>query len=281
MRVKRITRAEKAGHAGTLDPLATGLLPVAFGEATKFLQGLLDADKQYLADIRFGLTTTTLDAEGEIVEERPITHDEAMLRECLTRFVGAQDQTPPMFSALKQNGRPLYELARQGIEVERKSRPIVIASIELIDHTDSSARIRVSCSKGTYIRTLAHDIGLALGCGAHLSGLRRERVAGFTLEQALTLEQLEDRVTQNTFEASLLPIDAMVGSMPTYALDEILAARLLQGQRIRIPTTTLTGQVRVYRDLTLLGLGTIQNSVLSPQRLVQASSFTQNSPQNS
>jgi tRNA pseudouridine55 synthase len=271
MRVKRITRALKLGHGGTLDPLATGLLPIAFGEATKFLQGMLDANKTYIANIKFGETTTTADREGDVLETKPITHDEAALIACLKTFEGAQSQVPPMYSALKHEGTPLYKLARSGIDVDRAARDITIFAIELLEFSAETATIRVACSKGTYIRTLAEDIGKALGCGAHLAGLRREQVTGFHLKDALTLEQIQSQIDDSSFVTSLLPTDAMISSIPRFELDQALAQRMMQGQRLRLSNTTSTGKVRMYFGETLLGLGNIDNGVLSPLRLIQFS----------
>jgi tRNA pseudouridine55 synthase len=271
MRVKRVTRALKLGHGGTLDPLATGLLPIAFGEATKFLQGMLDANKTYLADIKFGETTTTADREGDVIESLPIRHDEAGLVACLKTFEGLQTQVPPMYSALKHEGTPLYKLARTGIEIERLAREITIFSIEHLESTFDTAKIRVSCSKGTYIRTLAEDIGKALGCGAHLAGLRREQVTGFHLNDALTLEQLQTKIDDASFVTSLLPTDAMIATIPRFELDQAFAQRMMQGQRLRLSNTTSAGKVRMYFGETLLGLGNIDNGVLSPLRLIQFS----------
>jgi tRNA pseudouridine55 synthase len=271
MRVKRITRALKLGHGGTLDPLATGLLPIAFGEATKFLQGMLDANKTYLADIKFGQTTTTADREGAVIETKPILHDEVGLLACLKTFEGEQTQVPPMYSALKHEGTPLYKLARSGIEVDRPSRKITIFGIELLEFGPDNARIRVSCSKGTYVRTLAEDIGKALGCGAHLAALRRERVTEFHLQNALTLEQVQSQVDDASFVTSLLPTDAMISSIPRFELDQVFAQRMMQGQRLRLSSTTSSGKVRMYFGDVLLGLGNIDNGVLSPLRLIQFS----------
>jgi tRNA pseudouridine55 synthase len=277
MRVKRITRALKLGHGGTLDPLATGLLPIAFGEATKFLQGMLDANKTYLADIKFGQTTTTADREGDVLETKPVTHDEVALLACLKTFCGEQNQVPPMYSALKHEGTPLYKLAREGVEIDRPARQITIFSIDLLEHTENSARIRVACSKGTYIRTLAEDVGKALGCGAHLAGLRREEVTGFHLNDALTLDQIQTQIDDASFVTSLLPTDAMISSIPRFELDQVLAQRMMQGQRLRLSNTTSSGKVRMYFGDVLLGLGNIDNGVLSPLRLIQ---FSQSSLSN-
>jgi tRNA pseudouridine55 synthase len=272
MRVKRITRAQKAGHGGTLDPLATGLLPIAFGEATKFLQSMLDARKTYLADIQFGQTTTTGDREGQVLETVPPTHTEADLRQCLVSFLGDITQVPPMYSALKKDGVPLYELARAGIEIERPARHITLYSLDLVSATTSTAVIRVACSKGTYIRTLAEDIGKKLGCGAHLSGLRREVVEGFTLDKAVTIDALEALAQKARISEVLLDIDAMIQDLPRRELDETLAKRFMLGQRIKIDVSTtleIETRVRVYSQNRLLGLASLQHGVLSPVRLVQ------------
>jgi tRNA pseudouridine55 synthase len=274
MRVKRITRALKAGHGGTLDPLATGLLPIAFGEATKFLQSMLDARKTYLADIDFGQTTTTGDREGQILETTAVTHTEAELNQCLSGFLGEITQVPPMYSALKKEGVPLYELARAGIEVERQPRQITVFSLELVSSTKTTAVIRVTCSKGTYIRTLAEDIGKQLQCGAHLSALRREAVEGFTLAKAVTIEALEQITEKARLGEVLLDIDAMIQNLPRRELDETLAQRFMLGQRIKIDVSTSLEQearLRVYSQNRLLGLASLQHGVLSPIRLVQHS----------
>jgi tRNA pseudouridine55 synthase len=270
-RAKRITRALKAGHGGTLDPLATGLLPIAFGEATKFLQGMLDASKTYLAEVQFGETTSTGDREGEVLDRCAPTHSTAQLEQALIAFRGDQLQMPPMYSALKQGGVPLYKLARAGIEVERAERAISIIQLDLISATPTTAQLRVQCSKGTYIRTLVEDIGKALGCGAHLAALRRERLDDFTLEQAFTLEALEEHCEKSTLPQVLLAVDAMIQDLPVQTLDDALAARMMQGQRLRLPASDLTGKVRMYWHEHLLGVGIIDNGVLSAQRLVHSS----------
>ncbi|HEY2976861.1 MAG TPA: tRNA pseudouridine(55) synthase TruB, partial [Burkholderiaceae bacterium] len=190
-KAKRLYRAEKAGHTGTLDPLASGLLPICFGAATKFSQVSLDADKAYRATLKLGQTTTTGDAEGEVTRQRPVQVDRAAIDAACARFSGEIEQVPPMHSALKKDGRALYEYARNGIEVERAPRRVTIHAIAIVDWHDDALVIDVSCSKGTYIRTLAEDIGEALGCGAHLSALRRIGSGALRVEQAVTLEQLQ------------------------------------------------------------------------------------------
>jgi len=194
-KVKWLLRAEKAGHTGTLDPLATGVLPLCFGAATKFSQQHLDADKVYETTVRLGRKTSTADAEGEVIEERPVTCSVGQVVEVLDRFMGPIRQVPPMHSALKKDGKALYEYAREGETVEREARDVVIHDLELMDMQlqgdEPHLRLRVACSKGTYIRTLGEDIGEALGCGGHLTALRRVQTGPFVQNQCLTLEQLE------------------------------------------------------------------------------------------
>ena len=195
LRARRLYNAEKAGHTGTLDPLASGLLPLCFGEATKFAQFLLDAPKRYRATIRFGVTTETQDAEGDVVEMRPIAFDTVALEEALRRFIGPQMQVPPAHSALKHQGRPHYAYARAGIEVARKPREITIHALQMIEWKAPDATLDVECSKGTYVRALAADMGETLGCGAHLAGLRRTASGGFELANAVTLDALDTMPT--------------------------------------------------------------------------------------
>jgi tRNA pseudouridine55 synthase len=268
MRAKRITRALKAGHGGTLDPLATGLLPLAFGEATKFLQSMLDASKTYLADVQFGMTTSTGDREGEILQTVEPAFSLAQLEQAVLKFKGHSLQTPPMYSALKHEGVPLYKLARAGIEIEREARPINVSQLDIVASTESTAQLRVQCSKGTYIRTLAEDIGRELGCGAHLSALRRELLDEFTVGQAVTLEVLEELCQAGRLSEVLMPIDAMIQALPKQLLDDALAARMMLGQRLRLPPPALQGRVRMYWNEHLLGVGVLHEGVLSPQRLV-------------
>ncbi|MBU3694858.1 MAG: tRNA pseudouridine(55) synthase TruB, partial [Rhodocyclaceae bacterium] len=199
-RARRVLQAEKAGHTGTLDPLASGLLPLCFGQATKFARFLLDADKRYTATVAFGLTTTTGDSDGEPLERRPVAVDEPTLRTVLARFTGAIEQVPPMYSALKRDGRPLYDYARAGIEVERAARPVTLHAIDLLAFDGAQAVLDVSCSKGTYIRVLAEDIGAALGCGAHLAGLRRTATSGWRADEAVALAEFE-ALTPDAVEA--------------------------------------------------------------------------------
>ncbi|WP_347328738.1 tRNA pseudouridine(55) synthase TruB, partial [Ralstonia pseudosolanacearum] len=213
IRAKRLLWAKKAGHTGTLDPLATGLLPLCFGEATKFSQDLLEADKTYEAVVRLGIRTSTADAEGEVLSERPVAVTPEQLRAAIGRFVGEIDQVPPMHSALKKDGKPLYEYARAGQTVERAARRVTIRAIDVLatdlDAAAPTVTLRVCCSKGTYIRTLGEDLGEALGCGAHLVALRRTQVGSLTLDGAVTLEALE-AASEDQRAALLAPVDALL-----------------------------------------------------------------------
>jgi tRNA pseudouridine55 synthase len=244
-KAKGIFRAEKGGHTGTLDPLATGLLPLCFGAATKFSQASLDADKRYLATLRLGQRTSTGDREGEVVEERPVATDLAAIVAACARFTGAIDQTPPMHSALKHEGKALYEYARAGIDVERAARRVTIHTIDIIGWHDAELVLDVRCTKGTYIRTLAEDIGVALGCGAHLAALRRTGSGALDVTQAVTLETLQ-RLSEAERDALLLPPDVLVAGWPVVHLPDDEAGRFLTGLRRRVVMAD-TPAVRVYR----------------------------------
>jgi tRNA pseudouridine55 synthase len=242
---KRLYRAEKAGHTGTLDPLATGVLPLCFGAATKFAQASLDADKRYLATLRFGVTTTTGDLEGELVDAIPgVDVARAELERACAGFVGAIDQVPPMHSALKHEGRALYDYARAGIEIERAPRSVRIDSIRVVEGEGDRWTIEVACSKGTYIRTLAEDIGAALGCGAHLAALRRTASGALDVRQALGFDVL-DALGERERDARLLPPDALVAAWPALALAADDAGRFLAGVRRRVERADAPN-VRVY-----------------------------------
>jgi len=264
-KARRLFSAAKAGHTGTLDPMATGLLPICFGEATKFSADLLDADKTYEATLRLGVTTTTADAEGEILETRPVNVSDADVCAVLPRFTGAIRQVPPMYSALKRDGRPLYELARQGIEVEREAREVVIHELTLLAMSGSDVSLRVTCSKGTYIRTLAEDIGRTLGCGAHLTALRRTRVGPLDLGAARMLADIE-ACDEGSRESLLLPVDTLLRSLPAVTLDEAAVLRFGNGNPV---ASDVVGPCRVYAGDRLLGLGFGDGSgLLHPKRLV-------------
>ena len=244
-KAKGILRAEKGGHTGTLDPLATGLLPLCFGAATKFSQASLDADKRYRATLRLGQRTSTGDGEGAVIDERPVQLDRAAVEAACARFTGPIEQIPPMHSALKHEGRALYDYARAGIEIERAPRKVTIHAIDIVHWQDAELVIDVSCSKGTYIRTLAEDIGQELGCGAHLSALRRTGSGALAVEQAITLEALQ-ALSEAERDALLLPPDVLVAGWPAVHLPDDEAGRFLTGLRRRV-TLADAPAVRVYR----------------------------------
>ncbi|WP_321812184.1 MULTISPECIES: tRNA pseudouridine(55) synthase TruB [unclassified Burkholderia] len=272
IRAKRLLLAKKAGHTGTLDPLASGLLPLCFGEATKFSQDLLEADKTYEATMRLGVRTTTGDAEGDVLDTRAVECDRAAVEAALARFTGEIVQVPPMYSALKRDGKPLYEYARAGQTVEREGRNVTIHALDLLACELPDVTFRVTCSKGTYVRTLAEDIGEALACGAHLTMLRRTGVGALTLEHAVTLDALSD-AAEGARDAWLQPVDALLSTFPLVRLDETSAKRFLHGQRL--PLSALDSidaaegeRVRVYDAQRLLGVARKANGVLAPERLV-------------
>ena len=267
--VRRLFRAAKAGHTGTLDPLATGLLPVCLGEATKFSHFLLEAEKTYLATIRLGLTTTTGDLEGAVVERKPVAVTMRDAEPVIERFVGAIQQVPPMYSAIKHEGQRLYKFARAGHVVERAPREIFISRLTVVSFAGEELTISVTCSKGTYVRVLAEDIGRELGCGGCLSALRREAVGGFRLSQgAVNLAQLE-ALEDAERKALLLPVDALVASLPSLDLDAGEAQRLMQGRRVERPAAGPAGRARVYGPgREFLGVVEVENpGVMVPQRL--------------
>jgi tRNA pseudouridine55 synthase len=265
---RRLFNAAKAGHTGTLDPLATGLLPLCFGEATKFAGELLHADKAYRATLRLGVTTDTADADGRVLETRLVLVTEAQLRDVLTDFVGQIEQIPPMHSALKRDGKPLYEYAREGVELKREPRPVSIYRLELLSLTGDEAVIEVDCSKGTYVRTLAADVGAALGCGAHLGALRRTRIGALEIPAAVTLAQLEALLTEQR-DGLLAPADMLLRDIPAALLSELETDRILHGQGIRWQGET--GQrYRLYGDDgSFLGLAEFSvDGWLNPRRLI-------------
>ena len=279
-RARRALNAAKAGHGGTLDPMASGLLPIAFGEATKFLHDLLDADKTYEATLCLGISTDTGDAEGQISGERPVTCEDAAIDAACRAFQGDIQQVPPMHSALKRDGKPLYAYAREGIVLEREARPVTIHSIEVIgiDRTDPQrprVSLRTRVSKGTYIRTLGEDIGERLGCGAHLLALRRMAVGKLTIDHACTPEALE-QVDPEARISMVGAVDMLLSSLPPVALVDSLADRFIQGQRLvldnasRAPLANApAGPVRVYRGDRLLGTALFAPpGLLAPQRVL-------------
>lgn len=266
---RRLLNAAKAGHTGTLDPMATGLLPLTFGEATKFSADLLDADKSYRATLKLGVTTTTGDAEGEETATTAVTVDDAAVEAALARFTGRIEQVPPMHSALKREGRPLYELARAGVEVERAPRSVEIRALRRVQREGDVLVLDVDCSKGTYVRVLAEDIGRALGCGAHLTGLRRTRVGRLKLADAVELPVLEAMSAEQR-RACLAPVDALVATLPRVDLDAPLAERFRLGQRLAIDAEPRGERVRVYAPQEqLLGTANVTEwGVVAPERLM-------------
>lgn len=265
---RRLFNADKAGHTGTLDPLASGLLPVCFGEATKFSQTLLDADKRYLAELRLGVRTDTADAEGTAIARRPVAVSRQQIEPVLERFRGDIEQIPPMHSALKRDGRPLYQLARQGIEVERAARRVRIHRLELLGFAGERLELDVHCSKGTYVRTLADDIGEALGCGAHLTGLRRTAIGPFDIGDAIALERLQS-LPADSIDRFLLPADALLAALPRADLDAQQAADLLQGRAVAMPGAAAGITWRVYGAGRFLGIArSAGDGVLAAARLI-------------
>jgi tRNA pseudouridine55 synthase len=264
-RVRRLLHARKAGHTGTLDPLATGLLPVCLGEATKFSHGLLNADKTYLATIRLGFTTTTGDLEGEVTAQVPVEVSEAQARAALNRFVGEILQVPPMYSAIKRGGQPLYKLARAGQNLPRTPRRMFIRELTLIRFASPELDVSVTCSKGTYVRVLAEDIGRELGCGGCLAKLRRMAVGEFSAATGMvTVERLEALAPQDRM-ALLLPADALLSTLPRLDLDAGETGRLQRGQPVDRPDARTPGLVRIYgADREFLGLA----EVIEPGRII-------------
>jgi len=279
IKAKRLLNALKAGHTGTLDPFATGLLPLCFGEATKFSADLLDADKTYQTVVHLGVSTNTGDTEGEVIQTQEVNVTEAQIQTVLTQFRGDILQVPPMYSALKRDGKPLYEYAREGITLEREARPVTIHLLEFVCYEVPFLTLNVRCSKGTYIRVLGEDIGNALGCGAHLKALRRTHVGHLILENTVTLDQLME-MSEEQRHALLAPVDALLSSFPEVILNPELSKRFLQGQRISLAKEAVAhpselGRVRVYRldaelgTKQLLGSAQLQEfAVLAPERLI-------------
>jgi tRNA pseudouridine55 synthase len=265
--VKRLLNAAKAGHTGSLDPLATGLLPLCFGEATKVSGMMLDDDKRYRVVIRLGVLTDTGDAEGAVLETKPVPEiTQAMLDACLQCFTGEIDQVPPMYSALKLNGKKLYELAREGKTVERKARRIAIYELKQLDFAGDRLTLEVFCSKGTYIRSLAEDIGAHFGCGATVVELRRLQAGVFHIEAAVTIEQLR-AMDEQRLESLLLKADAPLQAMPAVQLQDIDAGKIRNGQAVSTEPSR-PGQVRLYHAGAFLGLGEMRmDGKLAPCRL--------------
>lgn len=268
---KRLLGVHKAGHTGSLDPLASGLLPICIGRATRLSSFLLNDDKRYIVDIMLGVTTKTGDSEGVVLKEQvvPVLEAESINR-VLAGFVGEIEQIPPMYSALKHQGKRLYELARQGIEVERKPRQISIHHITLLDFNEKVIKLDVLCSKGTYIRTLAEDIGEKLGCGAHVTSLRRTKVGDLNLESAWTLEQLAEMGSSQQRMYCVLAADQMLSGWPSVQLTQELAFYLGRGQAVWMPKLPASGWLRIYMpDGSFMGIGEItDDGKLAPRRLL-------------
>ncbi|MEZ3186921.1 tRNA pseudouridine(55) synthase TruB [Pseudomonas sp. LM13] len=274
-KVRWLLNAEKAGHTGSLDPLATGVLPLCFGEATKFSQYLLDADKAYETVMQLGVTTTTADAEGEVLERKPVMVTPEQLEALLPQFRGDILQVPPMYSALKRDGQPLYKLARAGEVVEREPRSVNIARLELLALDGDKARLAVTCSKGTYIRTLVEDIGRLLGCGAHVAELRRTQAGPFDLSQTVTLDTLERAHADGgsaALDGFLQPVDSGLEHWPLLQLSEHSAYYWLHGQPVRAPEAPQYGMVRVQdSNGRFIGIGEVsEDGRIAPRRLIRS-----------
>ncbi|WP_115719382.1 tRNA pseudouridine(55) synthase TruB [Gallaecimonas mangrovi] len=279
-KVKRIFFAQKAGHTGALDPLATGMLPICFGEATKFSQYLLDSDKGYRVIAKLGVRTDTSDADGEVVSERPVHVAMGDLLEALDKFRGDILQVPSMYSALKFQGKPLYKYAREGIEVPRDARPITVYNLTLVRFDDDEVELDVECSKGTYIRTIVDDLGEVLGCGAHVTMLRRTKVSHYPMERMVTLERLEalleqarqDEVTPGDYlDSFLLPMDSAVLDLPAVEVQAATAFYIKQGQAVQVSGAPAAGLVRIVEEGHFIGIGEMDDDgKVAPKRLVVA-----------
>lgn len=271
--VKHLFQAQKAGHTGSLDPLASGMLPICLGEATKFSHYLLEADKCYQVKAKLGERTNTADSEGEIIKTASVkAYTFAEFNHFLNGFRGELQQTPSMFSALKHQGQPLYKLARQGIEIERKSRTIYIHHLELLSLTANAIELKVTCSKGTYIRNLIDDIGEALGCGAHVTMLRRLRVDNYNPEQMLNfakLQEIHEQGGPQALDELLLPVDTAIQNFPLISLSETLAFYIKRGQVVQLPDNSLKGMVRLALHHEFIGVGEVlDDGTIAPRRLI-------------
>lgn len=270
--VKHLFNAKKAGHTGNLDPLATGVLPICFGEASKVTAFLLDSNKRYTCTAQLGTTTSTGDKEGEILRSREVKpFSEADIEQVLQQFRGPIQQIPPMYSALKHNGQPLYKLARQGIEIERKSRDVIIHELNLIEYQADSISLDVLCSKGTYIRTLAQDIGEKLGCGAHLSQLRRTQVEPFDCNELHNIQDLETLAANNQIESTLLPIDSALIKLPKITLLDTEATRIKNGLKVSRNDIPRSDIIRLYLQTgEFIGIGRYSSDhQLAPKRMMK------------
>ncbi len=282
---KFLFKAKKAGHAGSLDPLASGVLPICFGEATKFSGFLLNADKSYLVTAKLGVRTDSADADGKIIAQKPVPElTFAAVQQALLRFYGETEQLPPMYSALKYKGQPLYKLARQGLEVERQARKITIYKIELLTQEKEHITFKVHCSKGTYIRTLVDDLGEALNCGAHVTELRRLLVGNYKIENTITLSRLKEKYTENELVTKdlLLPIDSAILDWPEIMVSMFAFNCLVKGQQISVANAPSYGLVRlkVESNGQFIGIGeALGKGCIAPKRLVNTEKtyFLQNS----
>jgi len=272
---KRMLKARKAGHTGSLDPLASGLLPLCFGEATKVSRFLLEADKTYEAVFQLGVTTTTADAEGSVVETRPVNVSRSDVERAIRRFTGQIEQIPPMYSAIKQGGTPLYELARAGITTERSPRSVTVYDFEILDLTGDRLSVRIRCSKGTYIRSLAQDLGEVLGCGGHVSELRRTAMGGFDIGEAISLAEFEALEDPRARAERLIPADRALQTVPAITISRHAAYYFCQGQPVMArPLPAAGGWLRVYEEGgpnggRFLGLAEVDDDGLAaPRRLL-------------
>ncbi len=276
-RAKRLFGAQKVGHTGSLDPLATGVLPLCFGEATKFSQYLLASDKRYWARIKLGVCTDSGDADGQVTAEKPVENVDAdRVEVALEDFRGVIQQTPSMFSALKHNGQPLYKLARQGIEVERPSREVTVFSNTLAAFNGDELELELHCSKGTYVRTIAEDLGTALGCGAHVTALRRRTAGPYAEAEAVSFEQLEQAKAERCLDDNLQPVGSAVRAWPLVELTDSTAYYLRQGQPVMVPNAPVSGWVQLVQnpgaqEEEFLGVGEIDDDGrVAPRRLIMA-----------
>ncbi|CAG9297492.1 tRNA pseudouridine(55) synthase TruB [Celerinatantimonas diazotrophica] len=278
--VKRIYFAQKAGHTGALDPLATGMLPICLGDATKFSQYLLESDKRYQVCAKLGQRTTTSDADGEVVETREVNVTIAQIEQALERFKGVIEQVPSIYSALKYQGKPLYWYAREGIDVPRKSRPITVYSIDIINFEDDLLKLDIHCSKGTYIRTIVDDLGELLGCGAHVAQLHRSHVGDYPSDQVISLQRLEALLEQATeqeivpaelLDPLLLKMDSAVSCLPTIDVSEELGLLLMQGRAVELDNVAKGALLRLYvgDERRFIGIGMVnEDGLLAPKRLI-------------
>ncbi len=273
--VKRLFNAQKAGHTGSLDPLATGLLPVCLGDATRISSYLLDADKSYCVEAKLGVVTDSGDSDGKVIAESPVPEiEQAQVEAIIQQFIGEQDQVPPMYSALKHQGQPLYKLARQGIEIERKARRVTIYDIKLLHLTADTIRLDVTCSKGTYIRSLLEDIGQKIGCGAHVTMLRRTSVAGYIESQAVIIDDLVTLSEQGlaSLDELLLPPEQALTDWPRFTLNAEQTQAVLHGQQLRLELEYLGQLLCLFNeDQQFIGIAeVVEGGVLAPKRIFQS-----------